>query len=91
MKLLKDFALGALYLVSGIYSVGFSIVMTGIVRPLSGRTAYIPVPDGLFPIEVVTFVVFGVLFVAASFYQFRMTFQALSVGQAKYSAKSNLR
>jgi len=41
---------GVLYLVSGIYSVGFSGAMIGVTQPLSGKTAYIPVPDGLFPL-----------------------------------------
>lgn len=69
---------GALYLVSGIYSVGFSAVMLGVARPLSGKTAYVPVPDGLFPLEVVTFALFGVIFLAASFYHFRLSFRAVS-------------
>jgi len=80
LKFPKNLMFGALYLVSGIYSVGFSVVMIGVAQPLSGRTAYIPVPDGLFPFEVVTFALFGVIFLAASFYHFRMTFHALAVG-----------
>jgi len=80
LSLPKDLLFGAIYLVSGIYSVGFSAVMLGVTQPLSGKTAYIPVPDGLFPFEVVTFALFGVIFLAASFYHFRMTFHALAVG-----------
>jgi len=57
--------------------------MTGVSAPLSGRTAYIPVPDGLYPFELVTFAVFGAIFLAASFYHFKMTFQALSVGRVR--------
>jgi hypothetical protein len=71
LKLPKDFVFGSLYLVSGIYSVGFSAVMTGVAQPLSGKTAYIPVPDGLFPIEVGTFALFGTIFLVASFFHFR--------------------
>ena len=70
---------GVLYLVSGIYSVGFSGAMIGVTQPLSGKTAYIPVPDGIFPFEVVTFALFGTIFLAASFYHFRTTFRSLSV------------
>jgi hypothetical protein len=53
--------------------------MLGATQPLSGKTAYIPVPDELFPFEVVTFALFGAIFLAASFYHFRMTFHALAV------------
>jgi len=49
---------------------------------MSGKTAYIPVPDGLYPFELVTFALFGAIFLAASFYHFKMTFQALSAGRA---------
>ena len=77
---------GALYLVSGIYSVGFSVIMIGVAQPLSGRTAYIPVPDGLFPLEVVTFALFGAVFLAASFYHFRLSLRAVSSGEAETSA-----
>jgi hypothetical protein len=40
MKLFKDFAFGAAYLVSGIYSLGFSMVLTGTTRAVSGNTAF---------------------------------------------------
>ena len=82
MKFAKDFAFGALYLVSGIYSVGFSLVISGVAQPLSGKTAYIPVPDGLFPVEVVMFTLFGAVFFAASLYHFRITYHVLSDGHA---------
>jgi hypothetical protein len=78
LKLPKDFVFAGFYLVSGIYSLGFSVVMTGITKPLSGRTAYIPVPDGLFPFEVATFAVFGAVFLAASFYHFRVGLRVFS-------------
>lgn len=80
MKIPKDLAFGALYLVSGIYSIGFSAVMAGVAQPMSGKTAYIPTPDGLFPFEVATFAIFGTAFLAASIYHFRITFQSLTVG-----------
>ena len=83
MKLPKDFVFGMLYLVSGIYSLGFSVVMIGVTQPLSGKTAYIPVPDQLFPFEVLTFALFGMIFLAASFYHFRTTFQLLTVNRTK--------
>ena len=83
MKLPKDFVFGVFYLVSGIYSIGFSGAMMGMTHPLSGRTAYIPVPDGLFPLEVVTFVLFGMIFLVASVYHFRKTFQSLMVNRTK--------
>jgi hypothetical protein len=90
MRLPKGFVFGALYLVSGIYSIGFSLVMSGVTQPMSGKTAYIPVPDSLFPFEVIAFALFGALFLAASAYHFRMSYQALSVNQAGYSAKQTL-
>jgi hypothetical protein len=78
----KGFVFGALYLISGIYSIGFSLVMAGVTEPMSGKTAYIPVPDGLFPFEVIAFALFGTLFLGASVYHFRMSYQALSASQA---------
>ena len=80
MKPLKDFTFATFYLVSGIYSLGFSAVMTGVTRPLSGRTAYIPVPDGIFPFELLAFAVFGAVFLVASFYHFRQGLRAISPG-----------
>ena len=77
----KNFAFGAIYLVSGIYSIGFSLVMSGVTQPLSGKTAYIPIPDRLFPFEIVTFALFGAVFLAASYYHFRLTCQTLSVNR----------
>jgi len=81
LRIPKNFAFGALYLVSGIYSVGFSLVMAGVAQPSSGKTAYVPVPDGLFPFEVSTFALFGVLFLVASLYHFRISYRASSVNQ----------
>ena len=78
MKPLKDFTFAAFYLVSGIYSLGFSVVMTGVTTPLSGRTAYIPIPDGLFPFELLAFAVFGAVFLVASYYHFRLGLRAVS-------------
>ena len=83
----KDFVFGSLYLVSGIYSVGFSVVMSGMVQPLSGKTAYIPVPDGLFPFEVGTFALFGTVFLVAAFFHFRMILKSLTVGQVRVEHK----
>ena len=90
MKPLKDFTFAAFYLISGIYSLGFSAVMTGVVRPLSGRTAYIPVPDALFPFELLAFAVFGVIFLVASFYHFRLGFRAVSYGVPGVSSSTDV-
>ena len=84
MKPIKDFAFGALYLVSGIYSIGFSLLMSGVARPVSGQIAYIPVPDALFPYEVMAFVLFGVAFIVASFYHFVSSLRELSGKRAEY-------
>jgi len=90
MKPPKDFLFGAFYLISGIYSLGFSAVMTGVAQPLSGRTAYIPVPDGLFPFEVVAFAVFGAVFLVASFYHFRLGLRSVSGRDADVSVSALL-
>ena len=70
MEAIKDIAMGGLYVVSGIYSFGFSAMLERMVRPISGATAYVTVPDGLFPIEVTMFAIFGIVFVAAAAYHF---------------------
>jgi hypothetical protein len=80
--------LGALYLVSGIYSVGFSMALSGATRALSGRTAYVPVPDGLFPYEVMLFAFFGVVFLGTSLYHFRMSFRSVTQGTIEYGTPS---
>jgi len=46
--------------------------MSGVAQPLSGKTAYIPVPDGLFPFEVGIFALFGTIFLVASVFHFRL-------------------
>ena len=71
MKLIKSFLLGSFYLVSGVYSVGFALFMEGLLKPVSGPQAFVMSPDALFPYEVALFTTFGVVFLAASFYQFR--------------------
>jgi len=65
-----------------------SIVMTGVTRPLSGRTAYIPVPDGLFPLELLAFAMFGSVFLVASFYHFRLGLRAVSYGVPSVSSSA---
>ena len=87
MKFSKDFLFGTLYLVSGIYSIGFSLVMMGLTQPLSGKTAYIPVPDGLFPVELVTFGFFGALFIVAALYHFRAICHELSVDRTRFTRR----
>jgi len=88
MKSPRDFLFAAFYLISGVYSLGFSAVMTGVTQPLSGRTAYIPVPDGLFPFEVLAFAVFGVVFLVASFYHFRLGLRTVSTRGADVSTSA---
>jgi len=77
MKSVRDFAFGAFYLVSGIYSMGFGLVLLGIVQPVSGNRAYIPIADGIFPFEVSAFVLFGALFLGASVLHFRSSFRSV--------------
>jgi hypothetical protein len=78
LKLFRDFAFGAVYLVSGIYSIGFGLVLTGATRALSGTTAYVTVHDGLFPIEVFFFTLFGLGFLVAAFYHFNSSLRLMS-------------
>ncbi|HEV2138964.1 MAG TPA: hypothetical protein VGR53_08980 [Nitrososphaerales archaeon] len=84
MKLFKDFAFGAAYLVSGIYSLGFSMVLTGATRAISGSTAFVDVPDGLFPLEVMLFTLFGLAFLGASFYHFHASVRLMSRKQSQF-------
>ena len=74
MKSLRLFALGALYLVSGIYSVGLSLFMEGTIQPVSGYTAFVLRPDPLFPYEVLLFMAFGGVFMVASVLEFKRGF-----------------
>ena len=73
MGLVKSFALGSFYLVSGVYSIGFSLFIDGLMRPVSGTRAFVMAPDALFPYEVVLFAAFGIAFFVAAFFQFRST------------------
>ena len=73
MKLIKSFALGTFYLVSGVYSLGFALFMDGLLRPVSGTRAYVMTPDALFPYEVTLFAVFGAVFLTAAFFQLRLS------------------
>ncbi|HEV2226895.1 MAG TPA: hypothetical protein VGR56_08870 [Nitrososphaerales archaeon] len=88
MKLFKDFAFGAVYLVSGIYSLGFSMALTEATKALSGTTAYVTVPDGLFPLEVSLFTLFGLAFLGASFYHFRASIRLMSEKQSRLGGTS---
>lgn len=78
MRSLKVFVFGALYLVSGIYSLGLSLFMEGRVAPISGSTAYVVVPDSLFPYEVTLFLMFGGIFITAALYEFRKSLSLAS-------------
>ncbi len=71
MKSARSFLVGAFYLVSGVYSVGFSMFIDGLMKPISGGRAYVLAPDALFPYEVMLFSVFGVAFFIAAFFHFR--------------------
>jgi hypothetical protein len=81
LKSLKLFVFGAAYLVSGIYSLGLSLFMEGKVMPVSGYTAYVTAPDLLFPYEVALFTLFGGLFIAASFFEFRKSIRLIGRSQ----------
>lgn len=77
-----------MYMVSGIYSFGFSMALTGLVRPLSGNTSYIPIPDALFPFEVLLFAFFGLAFLVASVYHFRVSLRPASERHPSYGSPS---
>jgi hypothetical protein len=77
LRSLKVFVFGAFYLVSGIYSLGLSLFMEGKVLPVSGYTAYVTSPDSLFPYEVALFALFGGIFLAASFFEFRRSLRLI--------------
>ena len=79
MKFVKDFVFGAVYLVSGIYSIGFSFMLVYTTRPVSGNPAFFTVTDSLFPFEVGLFVLFGIAFVAAAAYHFLRSAEAPSL------------
>jgi hypothetical protein len=68
LKTVKDFVFGTFYLVSGIYSLGFSLLLVYTTQPVSGNPAVITVRDGIFPFEVALFAVFGAIFFAAAVY-----------------------
>ena len=78
MKLVKDFVFGAIYLVSGIYSIGFSLMLVYTTRPVSGNPAFFTVADSLFPFEIGLFVLFGAAFVAAAAFHFIRSVEASS-------------
>ena len=90
MKLIKSFALGAFYLVSGVYSVGFSMFIDGLMRPVSGSQAYVMAPDAFFPYEVMLFGLFGVAFFVAAFFQFRHSL-GLALQSSGYSGLAQIR
>ena len=70
-KPIITFAYGSFYLVSGVYSLGFSLFMEGLMSPVNGKVAYTPAPDGLFHFEVALFAFFGAAFLIAAAIQFR--------------------
>jgi hypothetical protein len=45
--------------------------MEGALQPITGYTAFVMRPDPLFPYEVLLFMLFGGLFLVASFFEFR--------------------
>ena len=73
MKSIKEFAFGAFYLVSGVYSLGFGLFLDGRLG-VSGNPAFVMTPDALFPVELGLFVMFGLVFLGASFFQFKKSF-----------------
>jgi len=80
MKPLKDFVFGIFYLISGIYSIGFSFLLIDTTRPLSGNPAFFTVTDPLFPLEVTLFAMFGVAFISAAAYHFLRSLEEHGVG-----------
>jgi hypothetical protein len=52
--------------------------MEGRVAPISGSTAYVVVPDSLFPYEVTLFLMFGGIFITAALYEFRKSLSLAS-------------
>ena len=78
MRVVKDFAFGAFYLVSGIYSIGFGVFINLGARAVSGNPAFVTSPDGLFPFEVLLFVSFGLIFLVAAGLHFRTTIRSAS-------------
>ncbi len=78
MKLIKNFAFGAMYLISGVYSIGFALLMDLGARSVSGNPATVVTPDTLFPFEVAVFILFGFCFMAAAAYQFSHTLKQAS-------------
>lgn len=79
MKFPKDFLFGTLYLVSGIYSVGFSLMLIETTRPISGNPAFFTETDALFPLEVSIFMAFGAAFIASAAYHFVKSARAYSL------------
>lgn len=75
MNRIRDFLFGTFYLTSGIYSLGFSLMLIDTTRPLNGNPAFFVVPDALFPIEVTLFAVFGICFIASAAYHFLRSIQ----------------
>jgi len=68
LRAIKDFVFGTFYLVSGIYSLGFSFLLIYTTRPVSGNPAIFTVRDAIFPFEVALFAAFGSIFVIAAAY-----------------------
>lgn len=78
----KKLLFGMFYMVSGIYSIGFSMTMVGDLRPMSGNPAYVPTPDGLFWYEIAIFAVFGVTFILAALAHLASSVQSLGKDKA---------
>jgi hypothetical protein len=88
LKSVKDFLLGAFYLVSGIYSLGFGVLIGTQPRSISGNPAYVLAPDALLPYEIALFIFIGVAFLAAAYFQFLNVVRA--VGNASVLSKRGL-
>ena len=77
-KTFQGVGFGLVYLVSGVYSLGFSLLLGGALRPVSGNPAVVVAPDALFPFEIALFAVFGVAFFLAAAIEVRRSFRMLA-------------
>ena len=84
--MIKDFVFGTFYLVSGIYSFGFSLVLVYTTQPISGNPAVYTVRDAIFPFEVCLFAVFGAIFVTAAAYHIIRSVKTFGISGLTVSA-----
>ena len=86
MRVVQDFVFGAFYLVSGIYSLGFCLMLVYTTQPISGNPAVYTVRDAIFPFEVALFAAFGAVFVAASAYHIVRSLRTFGISSLSSSS-----